>query len=183
MNDEKKTFIIRLNLKLKLFLLVFVITICVLIGMIVLSMKQENVVINKYESDYINFMYDNNFYLVDDKEYIELHTKDDENTLVIKKIDYTKSAQEKDQYEIAASLSYQVTRKSDGYIETYNDYVKDNHNTKYYYLYENYEKERQIEVISIFEKKYIFIVIFSCNNSKFDLYKESIDIIIDSIEV
>ena len=55
MNDEKKTFIIRLNLKLKLFLLVFVITICVLIGMIVLSMKQENVVINKYESDYINF--------------------------------------------------------------------------------------------------------------------------------
>ena len=104
-------------------------------------------------------------------------------TLVIKKLDYTKSAQEKDQYEIAASLSYQVTRKSDGYIETYNDYVKDNHNTKYYYLYENYEKERQIEVISIFEKKYIFMIIFSCNNSKFDLYKESIDIIIDSIEV
>jgi len=183
MKKEKSSIKIKLNLKLKLFLLLFIITISILIGMIILSIKDNQVVMNKYESKYINFIYDNNFYLVDDKDDIELHTKDDENTIIIKKLDYTKSAQEKDQYEIAASLSYQVIQKSDDYIETYNDYVKDSHNTKYYYLYENYDKERQIEVISIFEKKYIFVVIFSSSSSEFDLYKESIDIIVDSIEV
>lgn len=183
MENNKKTFKINLNLPLKLFLLIFIIIVFILIGLIILSIKKEDVVISKYESKNINFIYDNNFYLANDKEYIELRTNDGENTLIIKKLDYTKSAQEKDQYEIAASLSHQVIRKSDGYIETYNDYINNKHNTKYFYLYENFEKERQIEVISIFDKKYIFIVIFSCSNNEFDLYKESVDIIVDSIEV
>lgn len=183
MKKEKKPIRINLNLKLKLFLLVFIITVFVLIGMIIVSFKDEAVVMNHYESKYINFIYDNNFYIASEENQIELHTKDDENTIVIKKLDYTKSAQEKDPYEIASSLSYQVVQDNKDYIETYNDYIKSNHDTKYYYLYENYKTERQIEVISIFKKKYIFVVIYSASNSEFDLYKESIDIIVNSIEV
>ena len=183
MKKTPKTIRINLNLKLKLFLLVFVITTFVLIGMIILSFMDEDVVMNRYESKYINFIYDNNFYIVDEENQIELHTKDDENAIIIKKLDYTKSAQEKDQYEIASSLSYQVVQNNEDYIETYNDYIKSNHDVKYYYLYENYETERQIEVISIFKKKYIFVVIYSATNREFDLYKESIDIIVNSIEV
>ena len=168
---------IKFNLSLKLFLLIFTICICILIGLIINGMKKEKINFSKYVSDYINFNYDDTFEVSKEKDYIELTSKNKKTSIVIKKLDYTGNIKNKDKSEIVASLSYQVVEDEEKYKETYNG----NEGDKYFYLYENYEKRRQIEVISIFDESYIYVIIYSANNDEFDLYKESVDIIVDSI--
>ena len=80
-------------------------------------------------------------------------------------------------YEISNSLAFQVVKDNPNYIEIYNS----NKNNIYYHLYENYELKKQIEVINIFKDNSIYIIIYSADNNEFDLYKESIDIIVNSI--
>lgn len=169
---------IKFNLSLKIFLIVFLIIACILIGFIINSTKKEEIKLNKYKSDYISFTYDNNFEVTKEKDYVILTTKDRETNIVIKKIDYTSNTKTKDKYEIASSLSYQVVENKE-YIETYNGIIDNN----YYFLYEDYENKRQIEVINKFDDDYIFTMIYSASNKEFDLYKESIDLVINSIDV
>lgn len=180
---KKRSISIKLDIKLKLFILIIIIVICLLIGLILVSLKKDESLVTEYKSDYINFIYDNNFELVDDKDYIQLTDKDKTANIVIKKIDYTNNAKTKNQYEIASSLSFQVIQSEEGYIETYNGSEKVNELNRYYYLYENYDKERQVEVITIFDKEYIYVVIYSADNEEFDLYTESISLIVDSTKV
>ena len=170
---------IKFNLSLKIFLIVFLIITCILIGLLINSTKKEEIKLNKYKSDYINFTYDNNFNVYKQKDHIILTTKDKKTNIVIKKIDYTSNTKTKDKYEISSSLSYQVVENKKEYIETYNGIIDNN----YYFLYEDYQNKRQIEVINIFDDNYIFTIIYSASNKEFDLYKESIDLIINSINV
>ena len=169
---------IKFNLSLKIFLIVFIIILCILIGLIINSTKKEEIKLNKYQSDYINFTYDNNFEVTNKKDYVVLTSKDKKTNIVIKKMDYTSNTKTKDKYEIASSLSYQVVENKN-YIETYDGIIDNN----YYFLYEDYENKRQIEVINIFDDNYIFTIIYSASNKEFDLYKESIDLIVNSIDV
>ena len=170
---------IKFNLSLKIFLIVFLIITCILIVLLINSTKKEEIKLNKYKSDYINFTYDNNFNVYKQKDHIILTTKDKKTNIVIKKIDYTSNTKTKDKYEISSSLSYQVVENKKEYIETYNGIIDNN----YYFLYEDYQNKRQIEVINIFDDNYIFTIIYSASNKEFDLYKESIDLIINSINV
>ncbi|MBE6151329.1 MAG: hypothetical protein E7162_05920 [Firmicutes bacterium] len=170
---------IKFNLSLKIFLIVFLIITCILIGLLINSTKKEEIKLNKYKSDYINFTYYNNFNVYKQKDHIILTTKDKKTNIVIKKIDYTSNTKTKDKYEISSSLSYQVVENKKEYIETYNGIIDNN----YYFLYEDYQNKRQIEVINIFDDNYIFTIIYSASNKEFDLYKESIDLIINSINV
>jgi len=183
MDNKKNKLNIKLTLKLKIFLLLFIIIISILIGFIISSFKEPRTTITKYKSDYIEFLYDNTFNIANEKEYIELRTNDKKATVIIKKIDYTSNAKIKDKYDISSSLAYQVVKDKDNYIETYNDYFVENNITRYYHLYENYNEKRQIEVINNFTKNYIYVVIFSANSNEFDLYSESLSIIINSIKV
>lgn len=180
---KKRSITIKLDIKLKLFIILVAIIVFLLIGLIVLSLKEEKALITEYKSDYITFVYDNNFEVVNEKEYVELSDKDKTASIVIKKLDYTSNAKTKNQYDIASSLSFQVIGKEEGYIETYNGSEKVNDINRYYYLYENYDKERQVEVITIFDKEYIYVVIYSAENEEFDLYTESISLIVDSTKV
>lgn len=168
------------DLKLKIFLLLFIVIISFLIGMIINNLKKESASINRYESDNMSFYHDNNFEIKDEKDGVELRNYDGSGIIVIKKMDYTETAQKKDKDQLATSLSYQVIGDDANYIELYNG--KDEERDNYYYLYENYEKERQIEVITIFTEKDIFVIIYQANSNEFDLYSESISLITDSIE-
>lgn len=183
MAKKKKSITIKFNIKLKLFLILTTIIILILLGLIIVSFQQEPPMLEQYQSDYISFVYDNNFVIVSEEEYIELNNKDKSAAIVIKKLDYTSNAQNKGQSEIAASLSYQVIENEKDYINTYTEKEETNQQNIYYYLYENYEKERQIESITIFDNDYIYIIIYSADSSEFDLYAESIALIVESIEV
>lgn len=175
---KKKKLNIKFNLSLKLFLLIFLICISTLIGLIINSIRKETIELKTYNSDYISFSYDNNFEIIEEKDYIELISKDEKTNIIIKKIAYTNTTKEKDKYEISSSLSYQVIENKTDYIETYTGNEED----IYYHLYENYNEKKQVEVINIFSENYIYIIIYSAENNEFDLYKESIDIIINSIK-
>lgn len=180
---NKRSIKIKLDIKLKLYILLIIIIICILLGLILVSLKKEESLVTKYKSDYITFVYDNNFEIVDETDYIQLSDKDKTANIVIKKLDYSNNAKSKNQYDIASSLSFQVIEKEEGYIETYNGNEKINDINRYYYLYENYDKERQVEVITIFDEDYIYVVIYSADNEEFDLYTESISLIVDSTKV
>jgi len=181
MKKNKQKIKINFNIKLKLFLIFFIITCFILIGRIIVTFKEDTTIIKKYKSDYVNFIYDDNFKITKIKEEIYLEDKDKSSVIVIKKIDYTNNAKTKDKSEIASSISYQVIENEPNYIETYNN--SNDEKNKYYYLYENYEKEKQIEVITMFDKENIFVVIYSANSDEFDLYTESLNIVLDSIKV
>ena len=174
---KKNKLNIKFNLSLKLFLLIFLICISTLIGIIINSLKEETIKLEKYTSKDISFTYDNNFEIINEKEYIELVSSDEKASIVIKRMEYTITNQEKDKYEISNSLAFQVIKDNPNYIEIYNS----NKNNIYYHLYENYELKKQIEVINIFKDNSIYIIIYSADNNEFDLYKESIDIIVNSI--
>lgn len=180
---KKKKINIKFNLRLKLFLLTSFIIVSILIGLIINSFKEDEIIVHEYKSDYISFAYDNTFKIEKEKDYIKLITKDKKAMVAIKKLDYTTNSKDKNQSEIAASISYQVLENKNGYIETYNNYVNENNINRYYYLYENYKEERQLEVITTFEEDYIYVVIYSAKNNEFDLYSESISIIVNSLEV
>lgn len=180
---KKRSITIKLDIKLKLFILIITIIVFLLIGLILVSLKEDDSLIKEYKSDYISFTYDNNFILVDEKEFISLTDKDKTANIVIKKLEYTNNAKTKNQYEIASSISFQVIETEEGYIETYNGSETINNMNRYYYLYENYDKERQVEVITIFDQEYIYVVIYSADNEEFDLYTESISLIVDSTKV
>ena len=180
---KKRSIKIKLDIKLKLSILLITIIIFLLMGLILLSLKKEESVVKEYKSNYINFTYDNNFEIVDEEEFISLTDKDKTANIVIKKLEYTNNAKTKNQYEIASSLSFQVIETEEGYIETYNGSETINNKNRYYYLYENYDKERQVEVITIFDEEFIYVVIYSANNEEFDLYTESISLIVDSTKV
>lgn len=173
---------IKFDFKLKLFLLISIIIISILIGLIIVSFKNEKATLKKYDSDYISFVYDNNFKIVNEEEFIELKNNNKSSIIAIKKMDYTNNAKTKNKSEIASSLSYQVISNQD-YIKTYDEYKNENGVTKYYCLYENYEEEKQIEVVVMFGENDIYVVVYSANNNEFDLYFESVSIIIDSIKV
>ena len=178
MKDKKLN--IKFDIKLKLFLVVFIITLCILIGLLINNFIGVDVSINSYKSDYVNFYYDNNFKINSEKDSVVLKSVDNNSTVVINKYEYTESVKKKNKFDLATSLSYQVIKDNNDYIEIYNG---QDEKDRYYYLYENYKTEKQIEVITIFDKDYIFVVIYQANSNEFDLYTESISIIIDSIEV
>ena len=179
-NNSSKS--INLSLKHKLFILVSFIIIFILIGLIFLTLKKEEVLIEKYDSKYITFNYDNNFKINDKKDEIELNNKEKTAIIIIKKLDYTTTSKKKNKDDLAASLSYQVIENKKNYIEIYNNYEEKDNKTYYYYLYENYNEKRQVEVITIFDDNYIYMIIYSAKNNDFDLYNESINIIKDSIK-
>lgn len=180
---KKKKLNIKLTLKLKLFLFIFVIISSILIGLIILNSKEEKLEMNEYKNELITFTYDNNFKIINEKEQIELKSIDNKATIVIKILDYTSISKQEDKQDIATSLSYQVIKNKNDYYETYNDVITENNITRYYYLYENYQEQNQIEIITTFDEKYIYVVIYQANNEEFDLYEESISIIVNSIEL
>ena len=183
MKKKKININIKLDLKLKLFLFLFAIVFLILIGLIISSTKEQQFKISNYQNNQISFNYDQNFTITEEKEYIELKSQDNQAIVVIKILDYTNTYKKENQSDIASSLSYQVIKDESDYIETYNDYEIKNDYTRYYYLYENYEKENQIEVITTFTNHYIYTLIYSANNNEFDLYEESISLIVNSIEI
>ena len=160
--------------KLKLFLIVFVLIVLVLIGLILKYSIPKKFSINKYSNNYIKFEYDNSLNLNEKDGIITLETSDNNTSIVIQRLENS-SQNEK---EVAGSLAYQVVENK-GYVETYNEYKDD----KYYYLFENYDKGKQIEVVELFKDNYIYVFIYQSNSDEFDLHQESLNIILDSMEV
>lgn len=173
---------INLTLKHKLFILIFLIIIFTLIGVICLLLQKEEVLISTYKSKYISFNYDNNFQIENEDEQVELKNKDKSAIIIVKKLDYTITSQNKSKDELTSSLSFQVIKEKKDYIELYNNYEEKNNKIYYYYLYENYKENRQVEVITIYDENYIYMIIYSAKSSDFDLYSKSISMIKDSIE-
>ena len=167
------------NSELKIFLLIFIATVLILVGILLNFLKPNDIKIKSYESKILKFNYDTSFELEDDTD-IRLQAIDGNAIVYIKNITYTDTIKAKDKTDLADSLSYQVVSNNDNYNEIYNETDEDNN--IYYYLYEDYEKERQVEVITLFKDKNIFIIIYQNDNDEFDLYGTSIDLIVDSLE-
>lgn len=170
---------INFNSKLKIFLLIFIATVLILVGILLNFLKSNDIKIKSYESKILKFNYDTSFKLEDDND-IKLQSIDGTAVVYIKNITYTDTIKVKDKTDLADSLSYQVISNNDNYSEIYNETDEDNN--IYYYLYEDYEKEKQIEVITLFKDKNIFVIIYQNDNDEFDLYGTSIDLIVDSLE-
>ena len=170
---------INFNSELKIFLLIFIATVLILVGILLNFLKSDDIKIKSYESKILKFNYDTSFELEDDND-IKLQAVDGKAIVYIKNIMYTDTIKDKNKTDLVDSLSYQVVSNNDNYNEIYNEFDEDNN--IYYYLYENYEEERQIEVITLFKDKNIFIIIYQNDNDEFDLYGTSINLIVDSLE-
>ena len=109
------------------------------------------------------------------KEYIELINNDNSAVIAIKKMEYSYDLN----YDNASSIAYQIISKDGTYNKIYDNYE----NNKYYFLYEDYDKGRQIEIIEIQKEDYLYLLVFEANSSEFDLFQESFDIIIDTFKV
>lgn len=165
---------IKLNIKIISFSIIALIIIFILIGLIVKNVAVKNFEINTYKDNNITFKYDSNFETNNNNDdYVELNNNDNTATVVIKNLDGNEL-----NADIAKNIAYQVIDK-DKYIETYNNYE----NNRYIYLFENYNQGKQIEVISFIMKKKLYIVIYESNSDSFDLYIESLNIILDSLKV
>lgn len=166
---------LNINLSLKL-IITFVIIICLILVIFIIKVNSnKGFKINTYNENGIKFNYDNTFRLTNKKDYIELVTTDNTSVVAIKKIDYSFDLDE----DNAESIAYQITLEDGSYNKVYNEY-KEN---KYYFLYENYEKEKQIEIIEYQKDDYLYLIVFEANSNEFDLYQESFNIIINSFKV
>lgn len=168
---------INLNLSLKVVIICAFIISIILIGFIIkigISNK-SGFKLNTYNDNGIKFSYDNTFKLNNKKDYIELTTNDNGGVIAIKKMDYSYVLD----LEVAESISYQITLE-DG---TYNKIYEEEKDNKYYFLYENYDKEKQIEVIEFVKDDYLYLIVFEANSDEFDLYQESFNIIINTFKV
>ena len=168
---------INLNLSLKVVIICAFIISIILIGFIFkIGISNKYVFkLNTYNDNGIKFSYDNTFKLNNKKDYIELTTNDNGGVIAIKKMDYSYVLD----LEVAESISYQITLE-DG---TYNKIYEEEKDNKYYFLYENYDKEKQIEVIEFVKDDYLYLIVFEANSDEFDLYQESFNIIINTFKV
>ncbi len=166
---------IAFNWQLKVFLMLFVICFSILIGLIIKNVNEDVSILKKYSSD-ISFYYDNSFRLVDeDGANVTLHNNNS-GIIVIKKMKYLKRYQAYDPSAIADSLSSQTLTDDDykltGRLE------KDG---KYYHLYTNDQKKRQIETIISMDEKGISLIIYQADDKEFDLNLQTLDVIEKSL--
>lgn len=157
-------------------IIVSVIIICFILVIFTIAINsKKGFGINYYNDNGIKFNYDNTFRLNKNKEYIELINNDNSAVIAIKKMEYSYDLN----YDNASSIAYQIISKDGTYNKIYDNYE----NNKYYFLYEDYDKGRQIEIIEIQKENYLYLLVFEANSSEFDLFQESFDIIIDTFKV
>ncbi len=166
---------IKIDLSHKI-IIAFVMLVCLILAAFVIILNtKKSFGINSYNENGIKFNYDNTFKLHKKKDYIELVSSDNKTVVSVKKIEYSYDLD----IDSAESIAYQVVSSDGTYTKVYSNFEND----KYYFLYENYDKERQIEVIEIKKEDYLYILVFEASSNEFDLYQESFDIIVNSFKV